>query len=428
MFALLAALAMGGPVYDVPTVLPHMSNDMTALATNHLLLQSMFALDAAPITAGFNFKAAPASFELAGGRESPGSLTKRQVVLMVGGGKPTSGFAAFGGLTYAHVLTGGWPEVLEAPGNGDPELYVSGGGGSAVFFLGVAGKGVALEAGVFFNGVAYQSNVLGQFGSGCPYSWGCTEAVRPGAPFEQDQAASDYTVTRRSFLLNLEHQGGHSMAAMFRQRSVGTEATEQRTGLSVLRGLSQPYDLVPRAIGLLGAGFNLYGSDVDYYGDEVAADRQAEASGREAPEWPGKSIFELPLVGDQLAETGALGRVTFQVLPVPLFRLAEAGWADDIELSGRTILQAGARGRVFRRGLRYAPGADAFAGLFLVNKERPGRGWSGYLSYAYNTPDPISFPAVPDAHVLGLQFVYGNPIALPPPVPSMQYPDLVVQR
>lgn len=431
LLALLTALATAGPVYDVPTLLPHVTNDMTALATNRLLLQSMFALDAAPSTAGFNFKAAPAGFIHADGTVTDGSLTKTNIVMMAGGGKPTSGFAVFGGLNYAHTLVSGWPNAFGAAGGSDPVERVAGGGGSAIFFLGAATRGVALEAGVFFNGSGYQMNSQGYFGSGCSVAWGCPTDVRPGTPdFVAANQAASVEYGRRAFLLNAEHKGGHSMAALVRETITGTdprETTGARTGLSALRGLSQPYDLFPRTIGLLGAGFNSYGRDVDYYGDDVAAVRQAADAGREVPGWLDKPLFEIPLVGDQLAETGALARVTFQVLPTPLFRLAEAGWADDFEVSDHALFQAGARARVFRRGLRYAPGADAFAGLFKVSRKHAGRGFSGYLSYAYNTPDPISFPAVPDAHVLGFQFVAGNPIALPPPVPSMQYPDLVVQ-
>jgi hypothetical protein len=80
------------------------------------------------------------------------------------------------------------------------------------------------------------------------------------------------------------------------------------------------------------------------------------------------------------------------------------------------------RGRLYRRDTWYRPSADAYAGLFKADRDRDGRGVSAWATAAYDSPDPLVFPAVHDATVLGLQVTLGNPVAMPPPVPTLQYP------
>lgn len=430
MLALLSLLssspaAAAAPLYEVADVSRYLRNDTSALIANHLLLQSMFSIDAAPSTIGFSLKTSPARFSVASGEISDGSLSKWGVVALVGGGKPATGAAWFTGVNYAHLITGGFPNVLAGAGNGDPQKVVSAGGGSAVFFVGGAYKGVALEGGVFFNGAGYESDPLGRFGAGCPYTYGCGP-WREGAPMPAVEQET-YDVTDRSYLLNLEHKGGHALAALFSEQPEAA-SEEQVGGLTMLRGLSQPYDLLPKAIGLLGAGFNSYSPDIDYYGDEVAKIREEQAEGLPASEPTGKNLFEIPLVGDQLAETGLMARLTFQLAPQPLFRLVEAGWVDEFNIGPHALLQAGARAKLFRRHTSYVPSAEAYVGLFKVDAEREGRGLSSYLTYSYNSPDPLTFPPVYDAHVMGIQIVAGNPIAMPPPVPTVQYPTHMLDK
>lgn len=406
---LLSTAAVAAPLYHAPDVAPYLRNDTAALASNHFLLQSMLGADAAPSTAGVSLKTSPADFAVADGNVATGALTRWNTVLMAGGGRPTSGAAWFLGLNYAHLVSTALPNLLKDARGEDPSTVVSIGGGSAVFFGGFAVQGVATEVGVFVNGADYTSNDLGEFGAGCSLPQGCGP-LRAGAPFPAATPGEAVSVTDRSLLLNVEHRGGHAFGALVSAPSAGA------AGLSVLRASSQPYELLPESVGLLGLGLATYAPDVDFYGDQAASRRTGGAA-------PGRRLWEVPLVGDRLAGTGFLARVTLQAAPTPLLRGLEAGWADEAEVSDRAVVQGGARARLFRRDRRYVPAGDAYVGLFSRSAERPERGVSSYLTFSYNSPDPLAFPAVYDATVLGLQLVAGNPTALPPPVPTVRYPE-----
>lgn len=160
--------------------------------------------------------------------------------------------------------------------------------------------------------------------------------------------------------------------------------------------------------------------DVDFYGDDAAKVRRGEPVER-------KRIWQVPLVGDRLGDTGLLARVTLQAAPVPTLRLLEAGWADEVALAERAALQAGIRGRLYRRDTSYHPSADAYAGVFKADRDRDGRGVSAWATLAYDSPDPLVFPAVHDATVIGLQATLGNPVAMPPPVPTLRYPSWLTE-
>jgi hypothetical protein len=313
-----SALAVAAPLYTAPDVAPYLRSDTTALLSNHYLLQSMFAVDAAPSTFGVGLKLTPADFAVANGDVASGALTKWNTVAMVGGGQPTTGTAWFAGVNYAHLVSTAFPNVLKDARGTRPETIVSFGGGSAVFFAGGAHRGVAAELGVFLNGADYTSNAEGAFGEGCPRPYGC-EPSRPGAPFDPIGEGESLSVTRRSFLVNVEHKGGHQLSALLSEQELGNAAKEAtRGGLTLLRALSQPYELLPEAVGLLGAGLDTISPDVDFYGDDAAKVRRGEPVER-------KRIWQVPLVGDRLADTGLLARVTLQVAPVPTLRLLEAG-------------------------------------------------------------------------------------------------------
>jgi hypothetical protein len=407
MLVVLSAAALAAPLYYAPDIVPYMRGDTTALVLNHGLLQSMLQHDAAVSTFGLTLKAAPAGFAVASGETAMGSLSRWQVAAMAAGGAPASGTAWFAGVNYAHLITGGFPNVLAGAGGGDPQKIVSAGGGSAVLFAGMAHRGVAVEVGVFFNGYGYEQDAYGRFGLSCDVAVGCEEPLREGSPYDATGSES-VDVTRRSFLLNAEHVGGHSAGLLLAPGASGTR-------LDVLRLGSEPRGLLPEAVGLLGAGLNSYSPEVDVYGDTVSRDAAAREAG-EDPEADGKRIYEVPLLGDALGGTGVLARVTLQLAPTPLFRLAEVGWVDGWSV-GATQIEAGAQARVFRRGDGMVPGADAFARVTRASSKHEGAGQSFALTWSYNSPDPLNFPPVRDAQVLGVHFLTGNPDALPPPVP-----------
>jgi hypothetical protein len=412
--------------YDANTMRPYVANDVNALIANRLFLQSMLAIDATPFTFGVGVRGTPASYRTLGGAVVDGGLSRQQYVLSVGRGRPTTGFAIFGGANLSRVLPTQFPNVTANLQNSEGRSPLRAAGGSLVLFAGAAYQGIAVELGYFVSGFTIDSDVSGRLAS-CPDLSGCGGMTqRPGSPFPSGPTTEN--INRTSYLLNLETAKGYSLGILFGGVDELTATGERivKDRLAALRALAQPYDLVSRDIGLLGAGLNVLAPEVDYYGDRVPDLRKAAERGVPPPVEDGGNIVEFPIVGDHLANTGALARLIVQAAPSPLFRLLEVGYAYEGDPSGKLVPQAGVRAKLFRRADAHVPSWDAYAGgLWVLRKGEPdaeGRGLSAYVSYSYNSPDSLTFLPIPDAHVVGLQLVYGNPIALPPPVPNLKYP------
>lgn len=413
--------------YDANTLRPYVANDVNALIANRLFLKSMLLLDATPFTFGVGVRGTPASFRTLGGAVVDGGLSRQQYVLSLGYGKPTSGFAIFGGANFSRVLPTQFPNVASNMKNDEGRSPLRAAGGSLVLFAGAAYQGVALEFGYFVSGFTIDSDASGRLAS-CPDIYGCNGySQRPGSPFPSGPSTEN--INRTSYLLNLETGNGYSLGLLFGGVDELTATGERivKDRLAALRALAQPQDLFSRDIGLLGAGLNVFAPEVDYYGDRVPDLRKAAERGVPPPVDDSGNIVEFPLVGDHLANTGALARLIVQAAPSPLFRMLELGYAYEGDDSGTLIPQAGVRAKLFRRADAHVASWDAYAGgLWVLSKggsEAGGKGLSAYLSYSYNSPDSLTFLPIPDAHVVGIQLVYGNPMALPPPVPNLKYPS-----
>jgi len=411
--------------FTVFTLRPYLNNEINGLQLNHLFLQSLFALDATPLTFGAGIRAAPATYLRTDGGTTKAGLGKAIYVLSFGVGQPRTGFALFGGLNLSTVRPSGFPNVLGQ--SGDSHSFIAAGGTSAVFFAGLSYEGLALELAVHDKVQDYDADGAGRFvGGGCSKEWGCGgRPVRSGAPVP---AAPVSTHTKdENLLLSIEDVRGYSAGVLLSTiHSVSDAGGEvAKRALAGFRTLAQPRSLASQALGSVGAGLNGYDPALDYYGDDLALQNAAASRGDPPPPTRKKSIYEVPLVSDNVAGTGINGRVVLQAWPNPLFRLAEVGYS--VQGRGSSIVpQTGARVKMFRRSDAYVPSVDAYAGIFWMFDKNESTdaasGLSVYLSYSYNSPDSLTFVPMPDAHVLGVQMVYGNPMGLPPPVPIIMYP------
>jgi hypothetical protein len=416
-----SSVALAAEPFTALTMKPYLANEVNALELNHLYLQSLFALDSTPFTLGAGIRSAPASYLRTDGEVTDAGLGKAIYVLAIGAGRPRSGFAVFGGLNLSNVRPSGYPNVTAQ--SGDADSFISAQGGSSVVFLGVAYKGLALEVAQFATEQKYDADGHGRFvAGGCDPDFGCGgRTTRAGGPIASSPVTTE--IDRQSVVANVESIHGYSAAVIVTPKQPGVE----KTTLTGFRLLAQPSQLARYGLGALGAGLNSYDAGVDYYGDQLDALNEAAASGGAIPDAEEGRLYEIPLVSDDIAGTGINGRIAVQVAPKAAFRLAEVGYA--AQASGSWLIpQVGGRAKMFLRDESYVPSVDAYAGVFwLFDQDEPDdddNGLSVYASYSYNSPDSLTFVPLADAHVIGLQMVYGNPLGLPPPVPILKYPAL----
>lgn len=421
--ALFPASAEATETFSRDTLRPLLLKDVNSLIGNHYFIQSMLAFDSTPFTIGISTQQARANYQRSDGVEYKGGLTRVGEVLSLGFGRPASGFAIYGVLNVNGVLVNAYP----FPFADSDEAHITAKTYGVVAAAGLAYKGWVAQFGVHYTASQMDADGIGRLSS-CTKEGFCAQGInqRPGAPLGNAVRRESTSLTNK--LIILENASGYSVGALFGSYEQLQAWGERRakTELASLRALAQPNNLLPRAVGLIGAGITTYAPDIDYYGDRIKEARAAVARGQSVPT-SSKTMVEVPFVGDRLAGTGALARLVVQGYPSPNFRLAEAGYVFQGDETASFLPQAGARAKVFRRGDGVTGSTDIFAGFFWVfsqsNRAQQGRGLSMYLTYSYNSPDSSNFVPLSDAHVLGAQIVFGNPSAMPPPVPSVKYPS-----
>lgn len=427
--ALVAALvsvatpAQAVDTFSRETIRPLLLSDVNALIANHYFIQSMLAFDSTPLTAGISVNQARANYLRSDGVVFKGALSRTALVLSAGLGRPATDLAFFGVLNLNGVGAASYPNI---PFRSDGSDHIQANTFGILGALGVAYKGWVAQFGLFWRGYDLTSDGLGRLSS-CPQDEYCsaTSTQRPGAPTAVQLIHEEKRLTNK--MVTLENASGYSLSALFGSfEDLAADGTRRtKTELASLRALAQPNNLLPRALGLLGVGITTFAPDIDYYGDRAKAARDALARGQQVPP-ADKGIVEFPIVGDRLANTGAIARVVLQGYPSPNFRLAEVGYVFEGDETASFLPQAGARAKVFRRDTSITASADLYAGFFWVfsqsNRLHEGRGVSTYVTYSYNTPDSSNFVPISDAHVIGVQLVFGNPAAMPPPVNAVKYP------
>lgn len=414
----------------VETLRPYLNNEINALTLHHLFIQSMFALDSTPLTVAAGVRAAPASYSRIDGKNTDAGLGKVLYAFSLGAGRPATGVAVFGGVNVSQVRPSGFPNVTAL--SGDEGSLIRAHSNGIVAFAGMAFYGWALELALFRKELGYDADDRGRFQpGGCDSQSGCsfTREPREGAPVAGPPRS--YRFNDTSFMLHFEQKSGYSASLLLDNvRSINSagDLVARRT-ISAFKALAQPEALAHNLLGAVGVGLNRYAAGVDYYGDRVEEVR-ADAANNDVPRAAGKqAMFEVPIISQGIAGTPFDARVVMQVYPRPIARLLEVGYSTSTTLWEELVPQAGVQAKLFYRGDGYVPSADAFLGIFWLysrraaDPEAENKGLGIYASYSYNSPDSLTFLPVPDAHVLGIQVAYGNPMALPPPVPNLRYPE-----
>ena len=186
-----------------------------------------------------------------------------------------------------------------------------------------------------------------------------------------------------------------------------------------MRAQFSPVRLIDRLelrekLGVPGIGFERYAAEIDYWGDRFQdARRQAEAvangiqNANPIPTTTSQEeTWEIPVFVDDIAGTGLRARVIPQVKPEVKLRAVEVSYF----LSGEGF-KVGARTFAFQRGSSFTGSGEAYVALqpaFFDNFSIFGVPWVT-LSYSYNTPESATFLPIPNAHVIGAQWLYGLP-------------------
>ncbi len=406
------------------TFAPYTINDVNALVGNHAFVQSMLAFDAAPFTVGISNFETRADWARTDGTTYRGSLNRTRYLMSVGAGHPTTGTAVYVVGNMDGIYAGPWPAFFE---NANEDGHVRAVSYGAVAAVGVAHKGWVAQLSYFYHNTKMDADDLGRF-TRCEFSASCEEpTVRPGGPAPQ-YGTAELTIASNT-MISLENGRGYSIGTLIGKRiddAADGDAGDGTTGIASLRALAEPWDLLPKAVGVVGAGLTTFGRGLDYYGDQNEEIQRAVANGEPGTVPARKGIVEFPLSMQRIGGSGATARIVLQALPAPAFRLAEAGYFYEGDAEWKFLPQVGGRAKLFKRDTSYVPSADAYAGFYWVfNKGSPepnGRGLSAYATYSYNSPDAANLVPLADAHILGAQIVFGNPTALPPPSSLIQYP------
>lgn len=363
------------------TTLARQSIDV--LRMQHYRLQGQMQRDESEFAYEAVLRSMAAKFQRNDGRVATGHLERIGGGYWFGTGQPRSGTAFF---SAAQMDAG-----IAAMGASDAIVW------DGLLLAGVAHEGLSLAVGVR-GGFTSGMTADGQFAAG---ETGIS--YRPGAPNNAIPQPEGESVTRfrfGGFVTSVQHAEGVSVGAVL-DRTLGGEGF-----LAAVLALAQPAELMERLkardFGVPGIGLNRISSEIDYYGDRLEQTRAQVAQGLPAP--PRKlsaPLYEVPVVIDDLAAIGIRVKGVVQASPEPLFRLGELGYS----LRGSAV-RAGGRAIAFRRGEVYVGSGEAFAGVGTSHSSESS-GWSATVSYSYNVPDSVTFYAIPNAMVWGLQFTVG---------------------
>ncbi len=122
--------------------------------------------------------------------------------------------------------------------------------------------------------------------------------------------------------------------------------------------------------------------------------------------------YEIELGSDDILAGGFRAHVVYQVSPTLLLRRAELGYVEQLEKDGRR-LRVGVRAQAFQRAGGFVASGDAYA-LVGIGPAQVG------FSYSYNSPDGTTFIPVANAHVFGLQVLFGEPETSRPLIPLVR--------
>ena len=184
-----------------------------------------------------------------------------------------------------------------------------------------------------------------------------------------------------------------------------TRYTGSERRLSEVRAHLQPLRdrYLPKQYGLPMIGIAKLDRFKDNYQERAAQPDQPVSD---------KTPYEIELGSDDILAGGFRAHVVYQVSPTMLLRRAELGYVEELGSEGRRV-RVGVRAQGFQRAGSFVASADAY-GLVGIGPAQVG------LSYSYNSPDGTTFIPVANAHVFGLQVLFGAPETSRPLIPLVR--------
>ena len=406
--------------FDAFTYSSLVNQNVNVMAANDRLLRAQDLVNYDGMYFGIASRGAPAKYRMSDGTTLDGGVAR--VLLALGGRSAIlPNLAVYGGLQLDHASASDFPNVFATSGSSEGKgEKVVGFFSEAVIHGGISFDGIGLTGGVLAQTMRYDADPAGRF---VPYGYPDNEdrSFRAGTP-ALVRARQGEQQTQWNYFVNLAYDRDYSLGALFsevEQRTEQGQSEVQRT-LTALRAMAQPRELLSgissSAMGFPGVGLNRYAPGVDYYGDRFEGLQRAVRDVAPIPPTRDKALYEAPLIWDRILGSPVSARFVPQFSPELLFRLADLSASFQAD-----IFEAGARAMVFRRGDAYTGAGDLYAGVYLTEPEAR-QGYSFNVSYSYNSPDSATFLPLPNAHVLGLGFMFGLPEAMPPPVPIARDP------
>ena len=384
--------------YYGPEIVSLSRQTIDVLKLHQHVIGQQLLLDRTPAFFELTLRSMPATLQYDDGARSKVGISRVGLSTGFGFGRPRTGFAGFAGIQVDMVATTEFPNFFmqrEGFEVGQGAVY----GGLALFGFQATYGVMAETSGRGLNPQGYFTRRRFEF--------------RPGTPSEVVEARANTGDTLSSFF-TFSHAEGLTVGATLAE--LGEEA---KTQLAALRAQFSPVRLIDRLklrekLGVPGIGFERYAAEVDYWGDRFQdVRRQAEAlangiaNANPNPTTTSREeTWEIPIFLDDIAGTGVRARVIPQVKPEVKLRAVEVSYF----VSGDGF-KVGARTFGFQRGSSFTGSGEAYVAMqpaFFDNFSIFGVPWMT-LSYSYNTPESATFLPIPNAHVIGAQWLYGLP-------------------
>lgn len=410
---LIGALALSRPAlaetYYGPEISSLARQTIDVMRMHQYVVQQQLALDDTPTFLELMVRSMPATLEFDDGGRSSVAITRAGTSMGFGFGKPTTDLAAFAGFQGDWIMT---TEPLN-PFRSKQGLEL----GQATVYAGLAAHGFQITYGAIFETGERGLNANGYFTrTEHRYREGTPANIAPKSVYEERSTPTFFTFTQAE---------GVSLGG-----TLAKLGEAQQLQLAALRAELAPVKLIDKfglreSFGVPGIGFDRYAAEIDYWGDRFAETRRAAEALAKSPggalaapvnelerQW--QETWEVPVFLDDIAGTGLRARVVPQVKPQVKLRAVEAAYRYQSEK-----LNAGLRAFVFDRGGRFTGSAEVYLAIrpdVFEHLSVLGVPWMTF-SYSYNVPESATFLPIPNAHVFGIQWIYGPPAMGRPLVP-----------
>jgi hypothetical protein len=347
---------------------------------------------------GFTLRWAPGKFEYSDGQTAAGILSR---------GQQNFGFG-FGDLQSGGGFVGAQVDAVSAfskqKGTWRASAY------EGLIFAGAALFGVQATLGYMGTFTTPKDFGLDATGGFAVPHVGADSGRRPGAPdlFGRDVASnfvilSAYDSGTGAFL---SASWGAYPILRTEETSTGlqTSYVGRERRLSEVRANLQPLKrYLPKDFGLPMVGLTKLDPAKDNYQEKAKApDKPTDT----------RNPYEIEVGSDDILAGGFRVHAIAQAYPSVFLRRAEFGYVEEFR-RGKQRLRLGARGQAFQRAGGFEGSVDAYA-LYAIGPAQVG------ASYSYNSPDGTTFIPVPNAHVFGIQVLFGEPETSRPLIPLVR--------